>query len=290
MQTVILIIALPILIVLFIHLRAVGKFDRYARDAMRFVRLGHGADTGETVDPQTIPEIVRNFADKAGVPAANPPLSAFFHQLSEMRMNPGEPWMKLHSEEAMSVRKPGFVWYAEQKRSFFVIMRVVDAFVEGRGTLNVRLLGSFPLVDMVGPGTDEAELMRYLAELPWVPDALMHNPDLRWHQIEPNVVEVETGAGDTLVKVQFHFDEAGDIVEMHADERGRAEGPEVVKRPWRAYYSDYRKIDGEFAGETGYRRVPTRAEVGWILDDGYFAYWRGQIATYGLEFERQAKS
>lgn len=290
MQTTILIIALPILIVLFIHLRAVGKFDRYARDAMQFVRLGRGADNEAVVDIEAIPDIVRAFARKAGVPESDPPYSAFFHQLSEMRMNPDDPWMKLHAEEVMSAQKLGFVWYAEQKRSLFVIMRVVDAFVAGRGALNVRLLGSFPLVDIVGPGADEAELMRYLAELPWAPDALLHNPNLRWRVLEPNVVEVEASSGTVPAKVRFYFDAEGDIVEMNADGRGRAEGNEVVKRPWRAQYFDYRTIEGEFAGETGFRRIPTRAEVGWILDDSYFAYWRGQIATYGLEFDRRKKN
>ena len=289
MQTFMLIVALPILIVLFVHLRAVGKFDRYVRTAMQYVRKGLGADNETRVDLETIPQVIRDFARRAGVPATNAPLSASFHQLSEMRMNPEDAWIKLRAEEVMSAQKLGFVWYAEQKRSIFVMMRVVDALVDGSGTLNVRLLGSLPLVDLGGPGTDKAELMRYLAELPWVPDALLHNPNLRWREIEPDLIEVEAGAGDALAKIRFRLDGAGDIVEMEADARARSEGSEVVQRPWRASYRDYKTIEGAFAGETGYRRIPTRAEVGWILDDGYFAYWRGQIATYGLEHPESSK-
>jgi hypothetical protein len=288
MSNTILLILLPFLIVLFVHLRAVSKFDRYARDAMKIVRTGRSAHSGRTADPQAIPEIVRAFAIRAGVPVTNPPLSASFNQLSEMRMNTDGAWMELHAEEVMGVREPGFVWYAEQKRNFFLVTRVVDAFVHDHGTLNVRLLGSLPLVDMAGPRTDEAELMRYLAELPWVPDALLHNPHLRWRQLEDDVVEVETSTAGTKAKVRFRFDTEGDIVEMQADERGRSEGKEVVMRPWRAYFRSYRRIEGTFAGETGFRRIPTQAEVGWILDQGYSAYWRGQIATYGLDFGTSA--
>ncbi len=288
MQTVFLLLALPVLIVLFIHLLAVGKFDRYARDAMKHVRGGLGAGSDEELNPEAIPKIVRDFALKAGVPEANPPLSVFFYQLCEMRMNPGDAWMKLRAEQVIGVVKLGFVWYAEQKKSLFVTMRVVDAYVDGRGVLNVRALGSLPIADMSGPGADEAELMRYLAELPWAPDAMLHNPDLRWRQLDEKTVEVEAAKVGTLAKVRFYFDDAGDIVEMQADARGRAEGMEVVPRPWRGVFSDYRKIEGDFAGETGFRRIPTKAEIGWQLEGGYFAYWRGQIATYGLENEERA--
>jgi hypothetical protein len=290
MQTLVLLLALPVLIVLFIHLRAVGKFDRYARTAMKHVRSGFGPDSDDELQPAAIPVIVRDFALKAGAAEKSPPLSAFFHQLCEMRMNPDEDWMSLRAEQVIGIRKLGFVWYAEQKKRLFVAMRVVDAYVDGSGFLNVRALGSLPIADMSGPGTDEAELMRYLAELPWAPDAMLHNPQLRWRQLGEKTVEVEAGEGGTLAKVRLYFDDSGDIVEMQADARGRSEGMEVVPRPWRGYYSDYRNIEGAFAGDTGFRRIPTKGEIGWVLDDGYFAYWRGQIATYGLEHERRAKN
>jgi hypothetical protein len=290
MQTPLLLIALPILIVLFIHLRAVAKFDRYARTAMKHVRKGWGADIDEPPQPGALPDIVREYALNAGAAERNPPLSVFFHQLCQMRMNPGDEWMNLQAEQVIGIRKTAFVWYAEQKKKLFVTMRVVDAFVDGSGHLNVRALGSLPIADMSGPGADEAELMRYLAELPWAPDAMLHNRQLRWRQLDEKTVEVEAGEGGTLAKVRLTFNDAGDIVAMEADSRGRSEGMEVVPRPWRGSYSDHRKIEGSFAGETGYRRIPTKGEIGWVLDDGYFAYWRGQIATYGLEHEENTKA
>jgi hypothetical protein len=289
MSSVFLMLALPVLIVLFIHLLAVGKFDRYAREAIKHVRAGRGPDPDNEQNRQAIPQIVREYAARAGVPDSGPPLSVFFHQLCEMRMNPGEVWMKLRAEQVMGIRKLAFVWYAEQKKSLFVTMRVIDAFVDGKGVLHVRALGSMPIADMDGPAADEAELMRYLAELPWSPDAMVHNPDLRWRQLDEKTVEVEAGKGGVVAKVRLYFDDSGDIVGMQADARGRAEGMEVVPRPWRGTYSEHRNIEGEFAGESGFRRIPTKLEIGWLLDKGYFAYWRGQIATYGLEKDQQAE-
>jgi hypothetical protein len=284
MQTLLLVLFITFLVTLLLHLRAMGKFERNVRTAMQYVRFSNGPDNDEGVNRAALPEIVRAFAAKSGVPDTGGAISASFHQLAEMRMNPGDEWMNLRAEQMMGTEKIGFVWYAAQKRAGLTTMRVMDAYVGGDGMLSIRLLGSIPLADMRGVVTDQAELMRYLAELPWAPDAILYNPHLRWRQVEENIVEVEAGEGATLARVQFHFDAAGDVVEMHADERGRSEGFQIVKRPWRGYYSAYKTIEGEFAGATGFRRIPTKAEVGWILDAGYFAYWRGQIATYALEY------
>ena len=39
--------------------------------------------------------------------------------------------------------------------------------------------------------------------------------------------------------------------------------------PWRGKFSEYKTFDGV--------RVPTRAEVAWLLRDGPFTYFRGQV-------------
>jgi hypothetical protein len=286
MENLVLFVGLPLLIVLFLHLRAAGRFEQRVHDAMRHVRLSHGGGSNGTVDIDALPPLIRAFAEKAGVPCEATAVSAFFEQLCEMRMNPGEEWMKLHAKEVMGAERPAFVWFATQKRAWLTTMRVVDAYVGGAGMLSVRLFGSIPLADIHGEATDQAELQRYLAELPWAPDAIFRNADLRWQQTGADLVEVEAGGGETLARVRFRFDAEGDIVEMQAEERGRSEGHVVVKRPWRGYFTGYKVIEGAFAGATGFRRIPTQGEVGWILDGGYFAYWRGQIATYGLEYEK----
>jgi len=285
MENLVLFVGLPLLILLFLHLRAAGKFERRIHDAMRYVRLSYGGGSDGEVDIDALPLLIRGFAEKAGVPRDGAVISASFNQLCEMRMKPGEAWMKLHAQEVMGTERAAFVWFATQRRAMCTTMRVVDAYLGGSGFLSVRLFGSVPLADIRGESTDQAELQRYLAEIPWAPDAIFRNPDLRWRQAGDDFVEVEAGGGESLARVRFRFDTQGDIVEMQSEERGRSEGDIVVKRPWRGYFSEYKVIEGAFAGATGFRRIPTRAEVGWVLETGYFAYWRGQIATYGLDHE-----
>ena len=56
-------------------------------------------------------------------------------------------------------------------------IKVVDAYAEGEGTLDVRLLGRTMQRER-GPEMAVGEAMRYLAELPLVPHAMVHNGEL----------------------------------------------------------------------------------------------------------------
>jgi hypothetical protein len=51
---------------------------------------------------------------------------------------------------------------------------VTDAFANERGDLQVKVLGLFPIARIHGGDQiAKGEAMRYLAELPWAPDALV---------------------------------------------------------------------------------------------------------------------
>jgi hypothetical protein len=86
---------------------------------------------------------------------------------------------------------------------------------------------------------------------------------------------LEADSNGGLARVRLYFNTSGDIVEMQADARGSTENGIVVPRPWRGVYAEHREMGG--------RRIPTYAEVGYVYDDGYAAYWRGRITDYRLE-------
>ncbi len=49
-------------------------------------------------------------------------------------------------------------------------------------------------------------------------------------------------------------------------------GKETVPTPFAGTYTEYKELGGI--------RVPTRAEVAWLLPDGPFTYFRGQLVTF----------
>ena len=121
-----------------------------------------------------------------------------------------------------------------------------------------------------GAQVTKGELIRYLAELAWAPHAMLRNPQLSWREIDTTTVEVsaDSQAGPARVRLIF---ENGDITLIEADDRPRMIGRRIVPTRWQGRCCDYREMNG--------CRIPTRAVVSWLLEDGPFEYWRGQVTA-----------
>jgi hypothetical protein len=74
----------------------------------------------------------------------------------------------------------------------------------------VRSSGSLPLSRVAEAEFSKGELMRYLAELAWAPQAMLHNPKLSRSELNESTVEVtaQSAAGPARVRLIF---ENGDI-------------------------------------------------------------------------------
>lgn len=114
--------------------------------------------------------------------------------------------------------------------------------------------------------------MRYLAELAWAPQAMLHNPKLSRSELNESTVEVtaQSAAGPARVRLIF---ENGDISWVEADDRPRAAGCRIVPTSWQP--CDYREMSG--------CRIPTREVVSWLLDAGPFEYWRGRVTAFRMK-------
>lgn len=218
-----------------------------------------------------LPELVRGFATTAGGRQGGP-LVIHARHLATLTIQPGGQAMPLSADQWTSTWEPGFVWHARAHMGLLPVS-VIDAYVRGKGALAARIFGAIPVSDGSGPDFDKGELMRYLSELPLYPDAILNNASLLWRQVGHDVVEV-TGTSPTgSATMRFYFDVAGDIVRMEADDRPMTmDGGKTVPTPWRGTYGKYQRI--------GSYRLPIYGEVGWVLPDGFFTYWRGTVVAY----------
>ncbi len=181
--------------------------------------------------------------------------------------------VRFHAIEEFAVEEVAFSWRARFAIVPLVSIRVVDRYAAGQGSLEARLFG-IPVMRASGPETSEGEAMRYLAELAWVPHAIVANRDLEWRELDAQAVEVAARVGSGRAAIRLAFDDAGDLVEASTDRRPRLEGKKIVPRPWRGLFSDYASFGGV--------RVPTKGEVRWELPEGPFTYWRSRIASFEL--------
>ena len=222
-----------------------------------------------------VPSLVRNYLERALPAAASVPRLVRITQVGEMWQKPGGRALRFSAVEEFLVEEIAFSWLARFPIVPLVSLRVVDRYSAGDGLLEARLFGLVPVMRQRGLDLAEGEALRYLAELAWVPQAMLANRELEWRELGTDSVEVATWVGPSRVSVRLEFDAAGDIVASSTDSRPRAEGKKTVLRPWGGSFSDYAVVGGV--------RIPTRGEAHWVLPDGPFSYWRGTIKSLELE-------
>ena len=230
------------------------------------------APVPELRDPVEIPELMRAFALRGLAGRDGMPRAVRLTQEAEMLR--GEDWSPLVARQHIAIAEPGFAWVAEQPGWPVPAVRVIDRFTGGNGLLEVRLFGSIPLARVEGSDADVGEAMRYLVELPWVPDAILSNQSITWRQVDANAIEAELSLSSRPAIVRYRFDDAGNVEKISAKDRPDVSSGETVLREWRGLFSDYAEING--------RRIPRAAEVGYVDSGVYAPYLRVRVSSYEM--------
>jgi hypothetical protein len=223
------------------------------------------------VDMSLLPATVRDYVERVLPDGVGSGQTVRVEQVGEMVLKTGGGARRFTATEEFAVDRVAFAWRARFPILGPLSVRVVDSYDAGNGLLEVRLLG-LPLQRKRGPELAEGEAYRYLAEIPWAPQAIVANPQLEWRQLENRSVEVATRVRERRLAVRLRFNDTREIAQTFA-ERPRAESGNLAV-PWVGEFHDYRKLGGAL--------IPTRGEVRWELPEGPFTYWRGTITSFEL--------
>jgi len=225
-----------------------------------------------------MPEPVRRYfravlADGAPIVAA----AEVVHRGTFNASETADAWKPFTSTQRIVTRRPGFVWDARIAFAPGIAVRVHDAYVAGEGLLRPSLLG---LVDLGASrdtdGLARGELMRFLAEAPWYPTALLPSQGVRWVGVDARTARATLDDGGLACTLTFRFDDAGLVGSVSADARGRTVGGRIEPTPWEGRWSNWQWRDG--------MRVPLDGEVAWLPAAGRRPYWRGSIASIAYRF------
>jgi len=222
-----------------------------------------------------LPSEVLALAHRLGVSAGGGGRVVRLTQSGEMWLKPGSKPLAFTARQTFAVAEVSFLWRARFRAMAGVSMQIIDYLVGRKAGLEGRLLGALALVHVTdSDAAFRGEAMRYLAELMWNPDALLFNTQLDWRVTDARTLAVATGEGARRCEVRLILNEAGDPVRAEADDRPRSDGRVFTACPWFGRGGDYRTIGG--------RRIPTRGEVGWIVNGVEFIYWRGRVESWSL--------
>jgi len=196
-------------------------------------------------------------------------------QSGEIRLAPGKPWLAFRAEQWFDAAGLDFRWTAHARIARILPVTVVDAFEGGHGLLSVRIAGIVPMVRAQGPEVDRGEVLRALAEMPWRPTGFSSSsnaPQPAWSAPSPETLRATFDDGAMRCYVDLEVDAEGRVISAGAPDRPRGLGKTFVATPWRGTFAEYKTYDG--------LRVPTRAEVAWLLPDGPFTYFRGIVSDF----------
>ena len=100
---------------------------------------------------------------------------------STRRRSAGRPFT---ADQLVTVRPPGFDWDARIRMLPGLSVFVRDAYREGAGLLRAEAAGLVTVADLPpSPDLARGELLRWLAEAPWFPTALLPSQGVRWEAL-----------------------------------------------------------------------------------------------------------
>jgi hypothetical protein len=216
-----------------------------------------------------LPDAVYSLAMRLGVNPNCLQSSVRLTQTGRMKRKLGaEAWMAFTATQMISARACEFDWRA--RAGPFGVVSANDALKNGEARFDIIALGIFPIARAEhSPALIRGELMRYLAELAWAPDAILMNTALRWREDAPDRLAVSAGTGERAAEVVFSLDNEGRIASASAPDRPRSATLPVLPTPWRGRFSDYRLHESTW--------LPFAGEVAWEIDAKQETYWLGPI-------------
>lgn len=187
----------------------------------------------------------------------------------EFRQAENQKWMPIEGEEYFTTERPGFIWIGKISLLPLVWITGIDKYLEEKGTFQIKILSIFTIADAPrGTELDESELMRWLAEAPLFPTALLPSSYLHWEPVNSDSAKAIIDYTGAKVEALFHFNKKGEIVQMNAD-RYRAVDNSFVREKWVGHYSEYAPAKNMM--------IPWEIEVSWNTDVGNFTYAKFKI-------------
>lgn len=174
-----------------------------------------------------------------------------------------EQWKPFTSRQRVVTRRPGFLWDAQVDMLPGVPAHVEDSYIAGNGSLYAKLFGLFTVANLHGDGEiARGEFMRYFAESPWYPTALLPSQGVRWEAVDDATANATIVDGPITLTLLFRFNDAGLIASVRAEARGASVGKDgaILMLPWECGLSDYQPQDDML--------IPMVGEAAWVRPEG----------------------
>ena len=183
-------------------------------------------------------------------------------------------WSPFTATQFVITQRLGFDWDARIQMAPGINAFVHDTYLLGEGSLHASLLGLFTVAKTPStPEANQGELLRFFAEAPWYPTALLPSQGVRWEAINDTSARATLTDGATTVSVVFQFNAEGTIDTFRTEARYR---DKLTAMPWGGRFWEYSVRNGML--------IPLEGEVGWEYPEGTRLYFKGRTTEISYEF------
>ncbi len=246
------------------------KFDIWLQDGHTVITAQRPATSQRLTT--NLPPLLKAYLKKV---LAKAPTGSFvvLTQKGQFRMKPNEKMTSFSAKQYVSLTSPMFSWVANINMKSLNVS-VCDRLIDNKGELQARLFSAITVAKGSGRQFLRGELLRYLAELPWYPLAILYQPKIEWVAVSPDKVTGTLSVNGVTATVEYRFGDDGLIQSIYVPDREMANGNRVDLKPWLGEFSEYKEREGVM--------VPLRGRVSWLLETGKFTYFDGKIDSYKI--------
>ncbi|QYG92473.1 hypothetical protein HC251_08480 [Iamia sp. SCSIO 61187] len=170
-------------------------------------------DPGEVAD---LPEPVRRYFDAAIAPGTQVAEAAALAMRGHLKLR---RWVPFRAEQVLAPHR-GFVWRARAAG----IISGYDAFVDGEGAMEWKLLGLVRVMAADGPDVSTSAAGRSGGEGVWVPTALLPRFGVRWSAPADDQIVARFVVGPAPMELHLRIDAEGLVRSVVFDRWGDPEG------------------------------------------------------------------
>jgi hypothetical protein len=222
-----------------------------------------------------LPEPVRRWLRYSQVVGTACPGAVRLKQVGQFRLAEDKGWMPYTAAQYYTTDPPGYIWIARFQMAPLLSVTGRDRYMDGEGSIDMRLLSLVPVANKRGGGLNQGALLRYLNETMWFPAAACSRY-ITWDEVDGASARATMSYAGVTASATFMFDEQGRLTNMMAQRYNDARNAlEIWSTPIQAY--------GEFEGV----RVPIGGEGVWHYAGGNFPYIRLRITN--IEYNQPAR-
>lgn len=210
-----------IILIVFILSNTISiRFKKRVKNEIRTLKDNQDSIKGGEIgmkDISHLPDNVKKWLIKSGVVGSTWKKYAYIEEKGYMKLDMDkDKWIYSSAKHYVGLIEPSFVWSVKAEMMPFVYTYGRDLFLEGIGSLEMRVLNILKVVDVYnGNKLNQSTFQRYLMEMPWYPQAAL-NRNMKWTSIDKYTAKVVMSHRGVVGEVYYYFNDEGEVQKVSA--------------------------------------------------------------------------